>query len=88
MKAILSTPANSTFVDIAFLNVARSEDVIQYFWIEVISLNKYCNNLLFQSRDMTGNLIENGGYTERLQDLVPRLHAWEARLQRLQGMLP
>ncbi len=49
------------------------DDVIQHSWIEVTTLMRTGNELLFSTRDHTRDLIRSGRYTSLLEHFQPRL---------------
>lgn len=57
------------------------DDIIQQYWTEAISINKYCNDALFPSREKTMEHMSSGDYIPALQNIVPVLNHWEKRLQ-------
>ena len=66
------------------LNLTPS-DLNLYYCAEFTSLNKLCNDVLFQSEQATEKLIETGEVMTVLSDLVPRLEAWKRRLENAPG---
>ncbi|KAG8530479.1 uncharacterized protein KY384_004982 [Bacidia gigantensis] len=58
----------------------NTEDLIQEHFVEVMSLNKYCNDLLFPSKQHTAHLIHTGEYHKHLNELKPIFDQWHIRL--------
>lgn len=85
---VLTTSDILDLVTPASFKKAEAKDIAQHYWVEVISINKHCNDVLFQSRELTGQLIDSGQYEEILTYLVPVLKDWEVRLQEAPGKFP
>ena len=61
------------------------DDAVQQLCVEVMAINKYCNDTLFPSKERTSQLIQSGEYIESLQKLYVIFRTWQDRLQNSQG---
>ena len=75
-----------------FSNIAKSsisiENTIQLCWIEVTTLMRKGNELLFPTRDHTRDLIRTGRYTDLLEHFQPLLKDCRRDLDRLNRTSP
>ena len=63
----------------------ESVDRSQQCWVDLMSIMKETNRVLFPSKDHTALLIQNGGYMSHLDRIQPMLVKWHKMFEKLDG---
>jgi hypothetical protein len=61
----------------------KLDDTIQHCWIEITTLMKQGNELLFPTRKHTREIIQSGRYVHLLEFFQPMLRSWKSDFEKL-----
>lgn len=60
-------------------------DRSQQCWVDLMSIMKETNRVLFPSKDHTALLVQNGTYMSQLDRIQPMLLKWHKMFEKLDG---